>query len=303
MKGPVIPSLRVTQAVERIETTYREDRNADESFFSWSRRKGADYFNALLHDLAEVTPLDVQFLARDHGEEDTFKVLQLGGGECAGAAQDLVASNFSEAMHERTYRNAFMLQRKYGEAAECSRQIVRLVNQSLLFLAGEKAPDNDDEQISLLKQVLKDNPVIETAAQLLNELQTQENMPDPQLFETLASRTDQWMTDAGRFCQSVDSQLDLATTLPELSESALNQAVKTIDLTEYACPLHYIKARHHLNQLADGGAARFVFRTDDSVEQVAASIASDGHVVNDVSQSDNRVTVTVQKTPSAAAAL
>ena len=55
-------------------------------------------------------------MLRDHGDVADFRVLQLGGGECAGASQQKIGTLFFEAAHERNYRDALKFQRKYAEA-------------------------------------------------------------------------------------------------------------------------------------------------------------------------------------------
>ncbi|TPW17536.1 MAG: nitrite and sulfite reductase 4Fe-4S region, partial [Halothiobacillaceae bacterium] len=140
LKGPTIPALRITAAVARIEQSFVSQRGAQLPFAQWVVHQGPTFFAELLRDLVEVSPEEATELARDIGEAQSFKVLQLGGGECAGAAQDFVAANFSEALHERNYCAAFHQQRKMDAAIECARHILSLTASSILFLAGIKKP-------------------------------------------------------------------------------------------------------------------------------------------------------------------
>ncbi|MGH8755435.1 MAG: nitrite/sulfite reductase, partial [Burkholderiales bacterium] len=98
-KGPSVPAARIESAVQRVRQAFDKDHLPDESFFFWSRRRGVEYFNELLADLVQVPETEVGSVLRDHGDNQDFKVLQLGGGECAGATQMLVGSNFFEAAH------------------------------------------------------------------------------------------------------------------------------------------------------------------------------------------------------------
>ena len=83
-KGPSIPTARIEEAVKRVQSAFSATCEADEPFFSWAHRKDKAYFNDLLADLVEVKPEQVESVLRDHGQKADFKVLQLGGGECAG---------------------------------------------------------------------------------------------------------------------------------------------------------------------------------------------------------------------------
>ena len=120
-KGPSVPSARIEEAVERIKRVYASERIDEESFFSWSRRQEPRTTSSnLLADLIAVKPEDVHSVLRDHGDGGDFRVLQLGGGECAGAHSKKIGTLFFEAAHERNYRDALKFQRKYAEAVSCA---------------------------------------------------------------------------------------------------------------------------------------------------------------------------------------
>ena len=216
IKGSTIPVMLIGTAVRRMEQTYQREREQDESFFTWSRRMGADFFASLLSDLKEVNLTDMDFLARDHGESEQFRVEQFGGGECAGADQGVVAANFAEAAHERNYRIAFTLQRKYEEAIECSTQMLRLLGGSLQFLADQPQLDELPEIISGLQNGPPQiSALCGELTDILNGLELmQSDSFDETLFNRLAERMDGWMWKVGDVCQQLDPQLDLAATLP-----------------------------------------------------------------------------------------
>ena len=107
--------------MERVKTDYASSRETDETFSSWIRRVGKDHLAGLLVDLTEVKPEELESVLRDHGKDADFKVLQLGGGECAGVSQVKIGSSFFEAAHERNYRDALKFQRKFEDSAQMCR--------------------------------------------------------------------------------------------------------------------------------------------------------------------------------------
>ncbi|HET7060994.1 MAG TPA: nitrite/sulfite reductase, partial [Nitrosospira sp.] len=142
IKGPSIPSARIETAVERVKTSYASSRSLDESFSSWIRRVGKDQITILLKDLTEVKPEELDSVLRDHGKDADFKVLQLGGGECAGVSQVKIGSSFFEAAHERNYRDALKFQRKFEDSVKCAEEIARLIGQGVSeLLGGQKFED------------------------------------------------------------------------------------------------------------------------------------------------------------------
>ena len=304
LKGPSIPVVRIEQAVERVEQTFAKDRSDGESFFHWSRRRGMEYFGELLADLGEVAPEQVTSLLRDHGEAEQFRVLQLGGGECAGAAQSLVAANFAEAAHERTYRDAFRLQRQPEDAVECAEQTLRLVGQSLLFLAGRESGGDLAEIARNLTESLPNSKLGPRLADFLTGLAEQKNAFEDPALKALSDRMDEWMLDAAETCQGIDKQLDLSATLPPIKRHGKGNGGGTpiIDLTGYGCPLHYIKARNELRKFNGGEVVDFLFVSGDPSQQVSSSLKSDGHEIISVQEQGNATRIKVRKVAEASAA-
>jgi sulfite reductase (ferredoxin) len=302
-KGPSIPVTRIEQAVQLVEQSYTEDRNHGESFFHWSRRRGADYFTELLAELKAVAPEEVTSLLRDHGEAEQFKVLQLGGGECAGAAQSLVAANFSEAAHERTYRDAFRLQRQPEDAIECAEQMLRLVGQSVLFLAGRDAGNDLGEISRQLMEALPGSTLGTRLADMQIGLAEQKQAFEDSVLKGLSERMDEWMLDAAEACQGIDKQLDLSASLPPIKRHGKkgNGGAPIIDLTAYGCPLHYIKARNELRKFKGGDEVDFLFVSGDPSQQVSSSLKSDGHEILSVQEQGTATRIKVRKTAEAGA--
>ncbi len=216
IKGPTVPAMLIGTAVRRMHQTYDRERKQNETFFTWSRRNGADFFSNLLSDLKEITADDLDFLARDHGENEQFRVEQFGGGECAGADQGVVAANFAEAAHERNYRIAFVMQRKYDEAIECAEQMLRLLGRSLQFLVNQPQSDNLEEIAAQLQSGSSETAEAgNTLARIIAELEALkgDSFDEPR-FSQLTEQVDDWMWKAAGICQKLDPQLDLTSTLP-----------------------------------------------------------------------------------------
>jgi sulfite reductase (ferredoxin) len=297
LQGPSIPVTRIEQAVERVEQAFAKDRNDGESFFHWSRRRGMDYLGELLADLKAVAPEQVSSLLRDHGEAEQFRVLQLGGGECAGAAQSLVAANFAEAAHERSYRDAFRLQRQPEDAVECAEQMLRLVGQSVLFLAGREAGNNLGEITRQLTEALSNSTLGPRLAEIQSGLAAQKDAFEDLALKALSDRMDEWMLDAAATCQGIDKQLDLSASLPTIKRQGKlgNGGAPIVDLTAYGCPLHYIKARNELRKFNGGDEVEFLFVSGDPSQQVSSSLRNDGHEILSVQEQGGATRIKVRK--------
>jgi sulfite reductase (NADPH) hemoprotein beta-component len=215
IKGPSVPSARIEAAVERVTSAFESGRAPDEAFFAWTRRVGKEYFLNLLADLMEVKPEELPSVLRDHGKDGDFKVLQLGGGECAGVSQVKIGSSFFDAAHERNYRDALKFQRKFEESVKCAEEIARLISQGVAELLGGAKYDDLAAQAEELGRMLPTKPQLsrQLAKFAENFSRPAEELDDSRLTEWF-SELDAWTMEAAEFCLGFDRQLDLAGALP-----------------------------------------------------------------------------------------
>lgn len=213
VKGPSVPAARVVQAVARVEQVYAG--SGDQSFFAWVRKQQGDYFKILLADIVAVQEHEVPEVMRDHGAATDFRVLNFGGGECAGASQVQIGANFFEAAHEREYRRALVFQRKYAEAAGCNEAILRVIGNGLVqMLHGLK--QDELSQLHLQLQQLDVGDIAIEFGRLAASLQEVEEITEAAL-DPINRAVDAWTVRVAQFCAARDAQLDLNEALPVLA--------------------------------------------------------------------------------------
>ncbi|MDO9053300.1 MAG: nitrite/sulfite reductase, partial [Gallionella sp.] len=205
LKGPSLPVARIEKAVARVQQAHRDSGEA--SFFVWARAQHTDYFKQLLADLAEVKAEELASVMRDHGETADFRVLQLGGGECAGATQVLIGANFFEAAHERAYRNALVFQRKYFEAAQCNEAILRLLGSGLAQLLGGMRQD-DLGKLAVQLQQRVPGAIADEFERVVAALVGSEDI-SVEALEPISAAVDGWTVKVAKFATEKDAQLDL----------------------------------------------------------------------------------------------
>jgi sulfite reductase beta subunit-like hemoprotein/TusA-related sulfurtransferase len=302
LKGPSVPAARVEAAIARVQDTYAQDRQDSEIFFNWTRRHGTAYFKELLQDITHVTPEQLASVMNDHGETQDFKVLQLGGGECAGAAQEFVAAHFAEAAYERDCRNSFAAQHKSVEALECAEAIGRLVGESLLFSSGRPAVTGLPEIAAILKEALPPQDAVlgQQLADFASTITQLKESFDEHAYAALVAGQDAWIAEAARACLTLDRQLNLTVSITAPPKVA--KATSTVvDLSTYGCPLHYLKARNALHNLPEGTVVDFLLESGESTQQVASSLENDGHRVLYKEERGSTTRITVKKAARAAA--
>jgi hypothetical protein len=212
IKGPSLPVARVEQAIERVKQAHLN--SGEDNFFAWARAQPVDYFKQSLADLAEVKAEELQSVMRDFGEAADFRVLQLGGGECAGATQVMIGANFFEAAHEREYRNALVFQRKYVEAAQCNEAILRLLGGGLAQLLGGIRSD-DLNKLAVELQRLVEGEITHEFARMIAALADVEEISVEELAP-ISEAVDRWTVLVGKFATAKDAQLDLTEAVAGL---------------------------------------------------------------------------------------
>jgi sulfite reductase (NADPH) hemoprotein beta-component len=231
IKGPSVPTARIEAAVERVTSAFESERAPDEAFFAWTRRAGKEYFANLLADLTEVRPEELPSVLRDHGKDGDFKVLQLGGGECAGVSQVKIGSSFFDAAHERNYRDALKFQRKFEESVKCAEEIARLISQGVAELLGGAKHEDLAAQAEELGRMLPTKPQLSRQLTKFAEnfSRPSEEFDDAKLTEWF-SELDAWTMEAAEFCLGFDRQLDLAGALPlkAVARSPLHRAQSSV---------------------------------------------------------------------------
>ncbi len=205
LKGPTIPVARIKQAIDRVQ---REHSNSGEAnFFAWARQQKPDYFKHLLEDLGAVAAHELQTVMQDFGEASDFRVLQLGGGECAGATQVTIGANFFEAAHEREYRNALVFQRKFDEAAQCNESILRLLGSGLAELQGGVRQDDLRKLANQLQQLIPGDLADEHARAVVALANVTDI--DNERLAIISTAVDDWTLKVAAFAMEQDAQLDL----------------------------------------------------------------------------------------------
>lgn len=213
LKGPSLPVARVKQAIARVQQAHLDSGEAN--FFAWTCAQQPDYFKQLLADLGEVKAGELHTVMQDFGEASDFRVLQLGGGECAGASQVMIGANFFEAAHEREYRNALVFQRKYDEAAQCNESILRLLGSGLAQLLGGVRQD-DLSKLAIQLQQLLPGEIADELAREAAALAKAVEIGHEELA-LISAAVDEWTVKVAAFAMQQDAQLDLTEAAAGLS--------------------------------------------------------------------------------------
>lgn len=212
--GPEVPSARIEQAVTRVVNDFEQDKQVEEDFFAWTRRKGAEHFKGLLADISHVEEAQLAEVIKDHGDSEAFRVLQLGGGECAAVSQEFVAAALADAQHEQEFRHTFFLRQKHDEALDCAEAVLRYAAKALAYVSKQPTAETLPELIDALSVAEQLNPaIVQQLRALTQELSELRQQFDGDSFVTFARVQDGWLEQARQHAQELEAKPALGVTL------------------------------------------------------------------------------------------
>ncbi|RMF26078.1 MAG: HEPN domain-containing protein, partial [Bacteroidetes bacterium] len=127
-----LPTKRIPDALRALLLDYETHALDGEYFNDYFQRRGKRYFYDLLKPLADLEGIPEDFY-RDWGQEHRY-VQQIGVGECAGVAYDLVATILNDA-RERLQSAAESLEAKDWPAAIYYTYTAFVIGAKALLLA------------------------------------------------------------------------------------------------------------------------------------------------------------------------
>jgi len=236
LKGPEIPANRVLLAIKTVEESYITDVSMALSFRHWVNAKGKEFFMDLLKSFAVVSEQDVPSLIQDLGARNDFKVLPLGGGECAGVSEETVSAYLAEAKYEQTYSETFFRQNEFVAALECAENRMILAVKSLFFVAGEIYSSNPDHINNALSQGMKHHRSLLFRFQQLSQ-KVEEIKPifTKDSVQDILGAINDWFNEISQRIEWI-----------QLGDFDIKKGVHRIDLVADASPVQLLKIKQAL---------------------------------------------------------
>ena len=147
-----IPSKRVPEAVDRLSTRYVAERQNGETFRGWVERVGKKQIRALVEDLTQVPPYEIDpSYYSDWGDPREYTIGDMGVGECAGEVVPFVEMGLAASERE-VFEAQILLDQ--GEAHAAAERAYSAMLQAARALTREKNAnlgDQPDEIVSEFK--------------------------------------------------------------------------------------------------------------------------------------------------------
>ena len=286
-----LPAKNVPSAISHLLDVYRRDRSDGESLHAFIKRAGKPALKEELigHSILPPYAEDPSYYF-DWEAEEKFTLEDLGPGECAGGAIEMIDNRILEAEQELYQARILAEKHQFAMAINKAYRAVVAGAKALLVTEGID-PNTDADTLAEFDQfAARQNGLIPQTyrgmARTISDLGTKDNS---------AEFTNQKMTFAKGFVElcrklteAIDQDLKLGAAeespaatepAPTAAQSEPVQDVTVLDLRGVMCPLNYVKTKLKLEMMDDGERLEVWLDAGDPIKNVPMSLRNDGHKV------------------------
>lgn len=291
-----LPAKAVPAALSHLVSVYRRDRRPNENLASFIARVGK---NALKDELIPYTIVpayqdDPTFYYDWEGEEE-FILEDLGPGECAGGALEMIENGILEADQELYQAKLLVDKHQYSVSVNKSYRAVLAAAKAMLVTEGLD-PSTDQEIFlefeqrlaskgvvpsmyrHLAKQVGDLGPKDTTAQSAVEKMQFAKGFVD-----ACRAATDQMGKDL-KLAPVTEAPAPIPAKEPVVAAPAPIPAAAPVptgapvyDLRGVACPLNYVKTKLKLEMMDAGEKLEVWLDAGEPIKNVPMSLKNDGH--------------------------
>jgi sulfite reductase (ferredoxin) len=293
-----LPAKNVPSAISHLLTIYRRDRQPGERLPAFLSRVGKAFLKEELIPFTIVPSFeDNPTYYYDWEGEEEFILEDLGPGECAGGALEMIDNRILEAEQELYQARLLAEKHQYAVSVNKAYRAVLAGAKALLVTEGID-PATDAETILEFEKRLSDRPIV--PAQFCH-LGAQIGDLGPK--ETTAEFAQAKITFARSFVAACKEATEKIGEDLKLSETAKvnGDSVQTVSVEEGAgvaplaakseptavvydlrgvmCPLNYVKTKLKLEMMEAGERLEVWLDAGDPIKNVPMSLRNDGHNV------------------------
>jgi sulfite reductase (ferredoxin) len=289
-----VPAKNVPATIQHLLDLYRRDKKNGESLLAFIDRTGK---TQLKDELIPYTILpayqeDPQFYIDWEGDEE-FSVEDLGPGECAGGALEMIDNRILEAEQELYQARLLAEKHQYAFAINKAYRAVVAGAKAILVTEGID-PNTDADTLAEFDKMIVAKGLMPAEYQNLAA-----KVGDLGNKDASADLTQGKIAFTKRFvdlCRTVTEQIgqDLKLTPVErgaeptgstetattpLEQKSSPSDAPVYDLRGVACPMNYVKTKLKLEMMDHGDQLEVWLDGGDPIRNVPVSLRNDGHKV------------------------
>ncbi|MEK6526929.1 MAG: sulfurtransferase TusA family protein, partial [Nitrospirota bacterium] len=308
-----LPAKRVPAAISHLLDVYRRDRQTGESLLAFINRTGKAKLKEELipYTIMPTFEEDPTFYYDWEGDEE-FITEDLGPGECAGGALEMIDNRILEAEQELYQARLLAEKHQYSVSVNKSYRAVLAAAKALLVIEGID-PATDADTFAEFERRLAERGFVPTSYRNLSaqigDLGPKDTTPEfahakiaftRGFVESCKAATEQIgkdlkLSQAGQIQgktegadkpaaaspgtrKSVQTEAQPAATVSgSLAGAAAGAAV--FDLRGVMCPLNYVKTKLKLEMMDAGERLEVWLDAGDPIKNVPMSLRNDGHKI------------------------
>jgi sulfite reductase (ferredoxin) len=289
-----LPAKAVPAALSHLVAVYRRDRLPKENLSAFIARAGK---NKLKDELIPYTIVpaykdDPTFYYDWEGEAE-FILEDLGPGECAGGALEMIENGILEADQELYQAKLLVENHQYSVSVNKSYRAVLAAAKAMLVTEGLE-PSTDSETFIEFDSRIAQKGVIPAQYRELNK-----RVGDLGPKDTTAESAREKMVFAKGFvdaCRAATEQMgkdlklapaqetvapvkEVVAAAPVVSVAPAPTGAPVYDLRGVACPLNYVKTKLKLEMMDAGEKLEVWLDAGEPIKNVPMSLKNDGHLV------------------------
>ena len=290
-----LPAKSVPAAVRHLVDVYRRDRKAGESLQSFITRVGKNVLKDELIPYTIVPPYeqDSTYYYDWEGEAE-FVLEDLGPGECAGGALEMIDDRMLEADQELYQAKLLVEKHQYALSVNKSYRAVLAAAKGLLVTEGID-PATDAETFQEFDLRLASKGIVPATYKNLGA-----QVGDLGSKDATAEAATEKMAFAKRFvavCRAATEQMGKDLKLSQVKEEAVPAAAPVAapaspapvaaaqapvyDLRGVACPMNYVKTKLKMEMMDNGEQLEVWLDAGEPIRNVPMSLRNDGHRILD----------------------
>ncbi|MCA9473671.1 MAG: sulfurtransferase TusA family protein [Nitrospirales bacterium] len=288
-----VPAKNVPAAIQHILDFYRQERKDGESLHAFITRVGKLKLKEELipHTLLPAYEESPEYYI-DWEADQEFSVEDLGPGECAGGALEMIDNRILEAEQELYHARILSEKHQYGIAINKAYRAVIAGAKAILVTEGTD-PNTDADTLAEFDQLVAAKGLLPEAYRNLTAQMDDIGSKDAStefLQNKLAFARD--FVGACRLAtDEIGQDLKLApvemgteqassATQPEENPVEASASEATVyDLRGVACPMNYVKTKLKLEMMDEGEKLEVWLDAGDPIKNVPMSLRNDGHKV------------------------
>jgi len=282
-----LPAKAVSAAITHLIDVYRRDRTSGESMPAFIDRVGK---NALKDELIPYTIVpsyaDDPTFYYDWEGEAPFILEDLGPGECAGGALEMIENGILEADQELYQGKLLIDKHQYSVSVNKSYRAVLAAAKALLVTEGLE-PSTDSETFIEFDSRIAQKGIVPAKYRDLRSI-----VGDLGPKETTEVSAREKMAFAKGFvdaCRMATDQMGKDLKLGTVKEEPVPAPAKpaapvptgapVYDLRGVACPMNYVKTKLKLEMMDAGEKLEVWLDAGEPIKNVPMSLKNDGHHV------------------------